>query len=99
MESSMAHTAGGIKKEGPKMAETMTQTVWLVCRSDLNSNLDIVKREDGRTPAWNLTEEDADELIAYLQRNHRKQHGQTYDKMSYPKGTLWDFVNEKQLRC
>lgn len=77
---------------------TKTNIVWLVCRRDHDGNRDVVLREDGKTWGWNLTEDEASHLVVHVQRDHTKVHGQMYDKLSYEKGTLWDFIGKENLR-
>ena len=53
---------------------------------------------DGSRPAWELSEVQADSVIAYVQRDHRKVHGQSYWKLSYPQGTLRAFLKANNIR-
>jgi len=71
---------------------------WLAVRRDHDGNLDILRMPDGRF-AWELTEAQADAVIAEVQRSHRKVHGQSYWKLAYTKGTLSAFLNANNIRA
>jgi hypothetical protein len=49
--------------------------------------------------AWELTEAEADAVIAHVQGAHRKVHGQSYWKMSYSRGALGAFLNANNIRA
>jgi hypothetical protein len=71
---------------------------WLVVRRDHDGNLDVLRKLDGSSWAWELSETEADDLIAYVQRDHRKVHGQSYLKLSYPQGALAAFLKANNIR-
>ena len=71
---------------------------WLVVRRDQDGNLDVLRMPDGRSPAWELSEAEADDILAYVQREHRKVHGQSYWKLSYHRGTLRTFLKANNIR-
>jgi hypothetical protein len=71
---------------------------WLAVRRDHDGNLVLLRMPDGRSPAWELLEAEADDILAYVQRDHRKVHGQSYWKLSYPPGTLRDFLKANNIR-
>lgn len=70
---------------------------WLAVRRDHDGNLDLLRMPDGSL-AWELSEAEADEMLAYVQRDHRKVHGQSYWKLSYPQGTLRAFLKANNIR-
>src|SRR5262245_44175490 len=72
---------------------------WLAIRRDHHGNQDMLKMPDGERFAWELTEAEADAVIAYVQSSHRKPHGQSYWKLSYPKGTLGAFLKASNIRA
>jgi hypothetical protein len=71
---------------------------WLVVRRDHDGNLDVLRMPDAVSPAWELTEAEADAAIAYVQREHRKVHGQSYWKLSYRQGGLGAFLKANNIR-
>jgi hypothetical protein len=44
-------------------------------------------------------EAEAEAVIAQVQSHHRKVHGQSYWKMSYPRGTLGAFLRANAIRA
>ncbi|HEX6002006.1 MAG TPA: hypothetical protein VFZ16_21820 [Hyphomicrobiaceae bacterium] len=74
------------------------QSRWLVVRRDHGGNLDVLKMPDGTAFAWQLSEREADAVLVHVQRDHRKVHGQSYWKMSYPDGTLSTFLKANSIR-
>ena len=71
---------------------------WLVVRRDHDGNLDLLRMQDGIRPAWELSEGEADNVLAHVQRDHRKVHGQSYWKLSYHQGTLRAFLKANNIR-
>lgn len=71
---------------------------WLAVRRDHDGNLDILRMPDGGF-AWELTEAQADAVIAHVQRSHRKAHGQSHWKLTYPQGTLSGFLKANNIRA
>jgi hypothetical protein len=71
---------------------------WLALRRDHDGNLDVLRIPDGQRFAWELTEAEADAVIAHVQSSHRKVHGQSYWKLRYPKGTLGRFLKANNIR-
>jgi hypothetical protein len=71
---------------------------WLAVRRDHDGNLDILRMPDGRF-TWELTEAQAEAVIAHVQRSHLKPHGQSYWKLAYPKGTLSAFLKANNIRA
>jgi hypothetical protein len=74
-------------------------TAWLAVRRDHDGNLDVLRLPGGIGFAWELTEAEADAVIAQVQSDHRKVHGQSYWKMSYPRGTLRAFLRDNAIRA
>ena len=72
---------------------------WLAVRRDHDGNLDVLRMPDGTGFAWELTEAEADAVIAQVQSDHRKVHGQSYWKMSYARGTLGAFLRANAIRA
>ena len=72
---------------------------WLAIRRDHDGNLDVLRLPGGVGFAWDLTEEQADAAIAWVQSAHRKPHGQSYWKLSYPTGTLSAFLKANNIRA
>jgi hypothetical protein len=72
---------------------------WLAVRRDHDGNLDVLRLPDGGRFAWDLTEAQADAAIASVQSAHRKVHGQSYWKLSYPRGTLRAFLKANTIRA
>jgi hypothetical protein len=72
---------------------------WLAVRRDHDGNLVVLKMPDGGSFAWDLTEAEADAVIAHVQSSHRKVHGQSYWKLSYPTGTLGAFLKANDVRA
>jgi hypothetical protein len=60
------------------------EELWLVARRDHDGNYDVVMRPPGQDYAWNLTECEADAIIAQVLENQLKVHGQSYWKFTYP---------------
>ena len=77
---------------------TLEAEAWLVVRRDQDGNLDLLRMPDGRSLAWELSEVEADEVIAYVQRDHRKVHGQSYWKLRYSHGGLRAFLKANNIR-
>jgi hypothetical protein len=77
---------------------TVEGEAWLVVRRDHYGNLDLLRMPDGERPAWELSEALADDVLTYEQRDHRKVHGQSYWKLSYPLGSLGDFLKANNIR-
>jgi hypothetical protein len=71
---------------------------WLAVRHDQDGNLDILRTPDGGF-AWELTETQADAVIAHIQRSHRKAHGHSYWKLAYLEGTLGAFLEANKIRA
>jgi hypothetical protein len=71
---------------------------WLAVRRDHGGNLDLLRMPDGSSPAWGLSEAAADHVLAHVQREHRKVHGQSYWKLRYPQGTLGAFLEANNIR-
>ena len=71
---------------------------WLAVRRDHDGNLDLLRMPDGGGPAWVLSAAEADNILAYVQRDHRKVHGQSYWKLSYPQGTVRAFLKANNIR-
>jgi hypothetical protein len=67
-------------------------------RRDHDGNMVVLKVTDGGSFAWELTEAEADSVIARVQRRHRKVHGQSYWKLSYAKGALGAFLEAHGIR-
>ena len=72
---------------------------WLAVRRDHDDNRDVLRMPGGDRFAWNLSEAVADAVIAHVQREHRKPHGQSYWKLSYPKGALATFLKDSNIRA
>jgi hypothetical protein len=72
---------------------------WLAVRRDHDGNLDVLRMPGGASFAWELTEAQADAAIAWVQSTHRKVHGQSYWKLSYPGGTLSAFLKANNIRA
>lgn len=72
---------------------------WLAVRYDHDGNLDVLRVPGGSRFAWDLTEEQADAAIAWVQSAHRKAHGQSYWKLSYPAGALSAFLKANNIRA
>ena len=72
---------------------------WLAVRRDHHGNQVMLKTPDGERFAWELTEAEAEAVIAHVQSNHRKLHGQSYWKLSYPKGTLGGFLKTNNIQA
>jgi hypothetical protein len=73
------------------------EAMWLAVRRDHDGNLDILRMPDGRF-AWDLTEAQADAIIAHLQHHHRKPHGQSYWKLTYARGALRAYLKANNIR-
>jgi hypothetical protein len=71
---------------------------WLVVRRDHDGNLDVLRMPDGTRFAWELTETQADAVIAALQSLQRKPHGQSYWRLSYRQGELHAFLKNNNIR-
>lgn len=77
----------------------MCEKLWLAVRRDHDGNLDVLKKEDGISFAYNLnSEEEAKAIIAHTTRAHTKVHGQEYWPMCYKPGTLKSFLREHRIR-
>lgn len=77
---------------------SVTEQLWLVARRDHAGNYDVVLQPPGKDYAWNLTEQEADRIIANILQNQLKVHGQSYWKLSYAPGQLNAFLREKMIR-
>ena len=82
---------------GPACKMSQESNVWLAARRDHDGNLDVLRMPGGARFAWDLTEAEADAVIAWVQSTHRKAHGQSYWKLSYPKGTLSTFLKANTI--
>lgn len=51
---------------------------WLAVRRDHYGNMNLLRMPDGESLAWELTEAEADAVLARVQSSHRKPHGQSY---------------------
>jgi hypothetical protein len=71
---------------------------WLAVRRDHDDNLVLLRMPDGSSPASGLSEAEADSVLAHVQRDHRKVHGQSYWKLRYPRGTLGIFLKANNIR-
>lgn len=58
---------------------------WLAYRRDHHGNRVLLRKSDGISPAWDLTEAQADRVIERLKERQSKPHGQEYIKISYPR--------------
>jgi hypothetical protein len=65
-------------------------------RSD--GNLDILRMPGGGF-AWELTEAQAEAVIADVKRRQRKAHGQSHWKLAYAEGTLKAFLKTNNIRA
>jgi len=77
---------------------TLEADAWLVVRRDHDGNLDLLRMPGGERPAWELSEPQADDVLAHVQRDHRKVHGQSYWQLSYPRGGLRVFLKANNIR-
>jgi hypothetical protein len=71
----------------------------LAVRRDLHGNTNLPRIRDGSRYARELTEAVVDAAIAHVQLGHLKTHGQSYWKLSYPKGTLGAFLDANGIQA
>ncbi len=73
---------------------------YLVFNRDLYGNRVVARLKNGGSLkfCWNLTEEQADLVIQRLLEPQTKEHGQTPDKLSYPKGMLGECLATQKLK-
>ena len=81
------------------MQLTQEPHVWVAVHRDHDGNLDMLRMPDGERFAWELTEAEADAVMAHAQSSGRKPHGQSYWKLSYPRGTLGAFLRANNIRA
>lgn len=74
------------------------EKLWLVARRDHAGNYDVVMQPSGDDYAWNITEHEADRVIAKILDQQLKVHGQSYWKFSYAPGQLNAFLLDKRMR-
>ncbi len=74
------------------------ETMWLAARRDHDGNYDLLRMPDGESPAWDLTEAQADAALAHVEGMQRKVHGQSYWKFAYPAGGRTEFLRERGIR-
>jgi hypothetical protein len=77
---------------------TAEAEAWLAVRRDHDGNLDILRMPGGGF-AWELTEAQAEAVIADVKRRQRKTHGQSYWKLAYAEGTLKAFLKTNNIRA
>lgn len=70
----------------------------MACRCrDHDGNRDVLRKPDGVGFAWEMTEAQADALIAHVQSTHWKEHGQSY-WLCYRKGALRTSLKTNKIR-
>jgi|GEM_PF-2889171 len=76
-----------------------SMNLYLVYNRDHYGNRVVVRLMDGgaRKFCWNLTLEQAELVLKRLLEPQSKPHGQMHEKLSYPRGTLAEFLAAQQL--